>query len=179
MIRIVLETERLRLREFEPADADAVREMLTDEYAGRFFQQITADPLFAERWVERNQNRYRTDGHGLWVVETRTGGEVAGDCGLTLQELGERRLLEVGYHLTAAARGRGYATEAARACLRYAFDKLDAETVYSLVDLDNVASQKVAGRVHSRREEGFERYGRPLYLYSTEREDLPPNPGLQ
>ncbi len=169
MGKIILETERLRLREFEPTDVADVREMLTDDYAGRFFDRITADPGFAERWVERNLDRYRVDGHGLWVVETKAGGKFAGDCGLTLQKLGEGRLLEVGYHMTAAVRGRGYATEAARACLRYAFEELRADKVYSIVDCENVASFKVAERIHSGYEEGFERFGRPIYLFSTER----------
>ena len=168
----VLETERLRLRRFEASDVDNVREMLADDEAQRIFQRVVTVPGYAERWVERNQARYREHGFGLWALETQAAGEFVGDCGLTYQEVAGRRLLEVGYHLKLAARGRGYATEAAAACLRYGFEELGAARIVSIVDCENVGSQHVAARLHTRREEGLEKYGRPIYLYSTERADL-------
>ncbi len=172
MPRYVFETERLLLRELERSDTDDVREMLADDEARRIFERVVRLPDYAERWIERNRKRYRDDGHGLWALEAKAGGAFAGDCGITYQEVGGERLLEVGYHLTLAARGKGYATEAAAACLRYAFDRLGASRVVSIVDVENPASGKVAARIHARREEGLERFGRPIHLYSTERADL-------
>ncbi len=169
---IVLETERLRMRELTLSDTADVREMLTDEEARRIFARVVHMPDYAERWVARNRRRYREDGHGLWALETRAEGAFAGDCGITCQQVGDQRLLEVGYHLTLAARGKGYATEAASACLRYAFERLGTSRVVSIVDVENPASGKVAERIHARREEGLERFGRPIYLYSTERADF-------
>lgn len=171
MFRYVLETERLRLREFDRSDIDDVREMLADDEARRIFARVVRMPDYAERWVAHNLERYAEDGHGLWAIETRTDGTFAGDCGLTYQQVGDGRLLEVGYHLTLAARGKGYATEAAASCLRYAFEQLGATRVVSIVAVDNPASARVAGRIHARREEGLERFGRPIVLYSTERAD--------
>ncbi len=176
MPRYVLETERLRLRELELSDVDDVREMLADDEARRIFQRVVVLPDYAERWVERNQERYRQDGHGFWALETKADSAFAGDCGITYQQVGEQRLLEVGYHLTLAARGKGYATEAATACLRYAFEQLRASRVVSIVDLENPASAKVTARIHARREKGLEHFDRPIYLYSTERTDLPGGP---
>ncbi len=124
MSRYVLETERLRLRELEPSDTGDVREMLADAEARRIFERVVKIPDYAERWVARNQQRYREDGHGLWAMETKEDGAFAGDCGITYQQVGDDRLLEVGYHLTLAARGQGYASGAASACLRHAFDPL-------------------------------------------------------
>lgn len=170
--RIIFETERLRLRELNDDDIPGIREMLADEMAQQIFRQVVAQPDYAERWVARNRERYREHGFGLWALEERSTGEFLGDCGLTPKELGGRRFLEVGYHLTLAARGRGYATEAAVACLRYAFNELGATLVGSIVDVENHASQKVAERIHARREEGFEYFGSPAYLYLTEPSDL-------
>ena len=172
MSRTILETERLRLREFEPKDAPAVREMLADEDALRFYGRLVAEPGYAERWIERNLQRYREDGFGLWALETLTNGDFVGDCGLSWQTLEKRRLLEIGYHLTESARGHGYATEAANACLGYAFETLEVETVCSIVDVENTASRGVAERIHARFEEGFEKGGRPMVLYSTTRSDF-------
>ena len=172
MSRVVLETERLRLRHFEPRDVPDVHEMLADDYARQLFARTVAQPDYAVSWVERNLGRYREHGFGLWVMETRDSGQFVGDCGVTLQEVAGQRLTEVGYHVTFAARGKGYATEAAIACLRYAFEKLGAERVVSIVDLENPASRKVAERIHTRHEEGLERLGRKITLYSTERADF-------
>ncbi len=169
---VILETERLRLREFEASDTGDVRQMLVDDEAQRIFARVVQLPDYAERWVARNQERYRQDGHGLWALETKAEGTFAGDCGITCQQVGDDRLFEVGYHLTLAARGQGYATEAASACLRYAFERLGAPRVVSIVAVSNPASGRVAERIHARREEGLERYGEPIYLYSTERADL-------
>lgn len=172
MSRYILETERLRLRELEPSDVDDLREMLADEEARRVFARVVHMPDYAERWVARNLKRYAEDGHGLWALETKAEGAFAGDCGITYQQVGDERLLEVGYHLTLAARGKGYATEAASACLRHAFERLGATRVVSIVAVDNPASAKVAERIHARRQEGLERFDHPIYLYSTERADF-------
>ena len=168
----VLETERLGLREMRQSDVPHLREMIADEYARRIFERIVAIPDYEQRWLERNLDRYRELGFGLWAVETKADGAFVGDCGLTWKQIGDDRLLEVGYHVTAAARGRGYATEAAAACLRYGFEELGAERIVSIVDVRNPASRKVAERIHARYEEGLEYFGRSAYLFSTERTDL-------
>ena len=172
MTRTILQTERLRLREFEAGDVENVRSMFDDAEARRLFREVLAIPDFARRWVDRNLERYRTDGFGLWAVEEKTTGRFVGDCGLTMQELEGRRLLEVGYHMVHAARGRGYATEAARACLNDAFDRLAISEVVSIVGHENAASQKVARRIHPRRESGYMRNGRIVYLYLTSRAEF-------
>ena len=51
--------------------------------------------------------------------------------------------IEVGYHLARAFWGRGYATEAARACLRYGFEQLKLERIVAVVRPENVASRRV------------------------------------
>ncbi len=67
--QVVLETEGLRLRELELADTADMREMLADEDARRIFARVVHMPDYAERWVARNRQRYREDGHGLWALE--------------------------------------------------------------------------------------------------------------
>ena len=172
MTRTILQTKRLRLREFEAGDVENVRSMFDDAKARLLFREVLAIPDFARRWIERNLERYRTDGFGLWAVEEKMTGQFVGDCGLTMQELDGRQLLEVEYHTVHAARGRGYATEAARACLKDAFDRLALSEVVSIVGHENGASQKVAGRIHSRRESGYMRNGTSVYLYLTSRAEF-------
>lgn len=63
----------------------------------------------ALEWIEWNTARYLEHGHGLWIIETKSG-QYVGDCGLTWQAVNERLELEVGYHLRSNMQGHGYAS---------------------------------------------------------------------
>ena len=80
-------------------------------------------------------------------MELRTTGEVIGDCGITRQPVGDREVLEVGYHLVRREWGRGLATEAARGCVSWAFDHTGTDDVYAIVRDTNLASMNVAIRL--------------------------------
>ena len=69
-----------------------------------------------------------------------------GQCGLTYQDWGARRVIEVGYLFCKEVWHQGYATEAAVACKRYAFDTLGAREVFSIIRDNNLPSQRVARR---------------------------------
>ena len=142
---VVLETERLLLRHLEPEDADAIYAVLGDSVAMQYYPQ-PFNREDAENWIERNLQRYRADGCGLYAVMLKAGGEVIGDCGILKQIVEGEPELEVGYHLQRNHWGRGYATEAARACMRLAFGEFGAEKVISLIRPENVPSRRVAER---------------------------------
>lgn len=142
---MILQTERLELRELEEADFDALCAILRDErtmyaYEGAFSEEE------AREWLARQIARYEKWGFGLWAVVLRAGGGMIGQCGLTMQPWKEREVLEIGYLFNRAYWGRGYATEAARACKRYAFERLGAAEVCSIIRDTNTASRKVALR---------------------------------
>jgi [ribosomal protein S5]-alanine N-acetyltransferase len=139
----VIETERLRLRPFVAEDVDALAAVLTDPVAMRWYVRPFTRTEVVE-WIERNQRRYTTDGYGLWAMVLESTGEVIGDCGLVNMEVDGDTLIEVGYHVRRDHWKRGYATEAARACMKYAFEKLGAERVISLIRPENVPSWRVA-----------------------------------
>ena len=127
----VLSTPRLRLRELTEADRPLVARL---------------DWLDTERVMRRCLDDYRRHGHSLWAAEAVAGGEFIGLCGLLLQELEGRPELEVGYHLLPRHRGRGLATEAARGAMDFAFGRLAAGRIISIILPDNEASIAVAGR---------------------------------
>ena len=81
---------------------------------------------------------------GLWAAVRKSDGAVIGQCGLSWQSWGDRRVLEVGYLFRRSAWHQGYATEAARACRDYAFDTLGFDEVCSIIRDNNLPSQAVA-----------------------------------
>ena len=98
-------------------------------------------------WLERQLERYRRDGFGLWVVERKDTGEFVGQAGLTWQETGRGQEIEIGYLFKRSAWHNGYATEAARGCKRYAFEQLGVNRVVAIIRETNHASQQVARRL--------------------------------
>ena len=138
-------TARLRFREMTLDDLDEMSSMLGDPAVMTYYPAPkTRDEAAA--WIEWNQANYARDAFGLWIVETHDGGFV-GDCGLTWQQVNGRAELEVGYHVRKDLQGRGYATEAAAACLELARDVLKAGRLVAIIHPDNAASRRVAERL--------------------------------
>ena len=165
---IVLETPRLLLRHFEPEDADALEEVLLDEHNMRFFP-FTFDRARVEAWIAKSRWRYENEGPGLWAMIVKADGSFAGDCGLTRQEVDGVAETECGYHLARRAQGQGYATEAARACLNYAFDQLGRDRVISLIRAENSPSRRVAERNGMTIEKESTHAGLPHLVYVASR----------
>jgi RimJ/RimL family protein N-acetyltransferase len=82
----------------------------------------------------------------LFAVVLKLNGKVIGNCGPVMQNVEGESLLEVGYHFRRDYWGHGYATEAARACVEYAFRQLGAPKVVSFILPENQPSQRVAER---------------------------------
>ncbi|MBI3934813.1 MAG: GNAT family N-acetyltransferase [Acidobacteria bacterium] len=159
------ETSRLRFRRFALRDESSVFEMFSDPYARRFYPEM-ADRSKARAWIEWNLHNYEQFGFGLWAVELKSSGSFIGDCGITFQEIEGKKELEIGYHVVYAARGNGYAKEAARACLCFAFRVLKAARVCSILRPENIASRAVARCIHSDCRKVLKR-GRPALVFFT------------
>ncbi len=142
-MKIILEIERLFLREMDPDDFDALYKVLADpeimmHYPYDFDEKRVRD------WIERNMNRYRENGFGLWAVCLKETGEMIGDCGLTLQNIEGKMLPEIGYHIRKDCQHKGYAKEAAAAVRDWAFENTDYPSLYSYCKYTNVPSYKTA-----------------------------------
>lgn len=142
---MILETERLYLREMSGADFCALCEILQDDEVMYAYEGAFSDREVQE-WLERQIARYRQWGFGLWAAVLKTTGEMIGQCGLTMQPWKEREVLETGYLFHKRYWHKGYATEAARACIEYAFEVLHAQEVCSIIRDTNIPSQNVAIR---------------------------------
>ncbi|WP_164233682.1 GNAT family N-acetyltransferase [Microbacterium hydrocarbonoxydans] len=138
-------TDRLRFREMSTDDLDAMAALLGDPEVMAFYPAPKTREE-SRAWIEGNRERYAEHGHGLWIVETHDGGFV-GDCGITWQAVNGSPVLEVGYHVRRDLQGRGFATEAAGACLALVKQELSPTLLTAIVHPENLASRRVAEKL--------------------------------
>jgi len=160
-------SDRLRFREYKETDASSLLAVFSDPYARRFYPEHSKPEKLAA-WIEWNKENYALHGFGLWVIEVASSGRFAGDAGLTLQSVEGGRLLEIGYHVHPELRGQGLASEAARACLSWAFAHTEHELVCCVVDPENTASVRVAEKLH-RFKRTFQGRTKEMFLFYTTR----------
>lgn len=139
----MIETERLLLREMNHGDFDALYRILSDSDIMQHYP-YTFDENRVRGWIDRNEERYRTFGFGLWAVCLKETGEMIGDCGLTMQMINGQIKPEIGYHIRADHQRKGYAREAASAVRDWTFINTPFNMIYSYMKHTNVASARTA-----------------------------------
>ncbi|MCI7551738.1 MAG: GNAT family N-acetyltransferase [Actinomycetaceae bacterium] len=140
---MVIETPRLILREMEDGDFAALRRVLGDRHNMRFYPYVFDDARI-RAWITSNIERYSTFGFGLWAVCMKDGGELIGDCGLTMQNINGVILPEIGYHMRGDMQRNGYAREAASAVRDWAFRVTPFRRLFSYMPAAHVASAATA-----------------------------------
>ncbi|MGN1340243.1 MAG: GNAT family N-acetyltransferase [Oscillospiraceae bacterium] len=146
MSEIVIETERLLLREMTEGDLPALFAVLGDSDIMRHYP-YSFDENRVRGWIEKNRERYRVFGFGLWAVVLKETGEMIGDCGLTMQNINGAIKPEIGYHIAGAHQRRGYAGEAACAVRNWSFGNTPFRELYSYMKTANLASAATARSV--------------------------------
>ncbi len=167
MIPLPVETERLLVRPFVPADATALFAVYGDPEVMRF---IPGGPLADLDTVTAALETYAREqerrGFTFWALVERETGLVVGDIGFGVFEpSGE---IELGWTLARDRWGRGYATEAASACLAAGLAHLGESRIVAIVDAENVASARVAERIGMAKAETIEAYGRRHVVFAAE-----------
>ena len=113
---LALETPRLLLRELELDDLDVLAALLGDRRVMRYWPRpLTRDE--AAEWIARQRQRYAQDGYGYWLTLERESGRCIGQAGLMECAVDGVSELGLGYIIAAEHWRRGFATEAAAACL--------------------------------------------------------------
>jgi RimJ/RimL family protein N-acetyltransferase len=160
-------SERLSFAEMSADDLDDMASLLGDADVMRYYPRpkTRAEAL---SWIEWNQSLYRQEGFGLWTIRLRATGEFVGDCGLTRQQVEGAAEVEVGYHVRADLQGRGYATEAAAACRRHAWQVLGLSRLIAIIDPDNRPSQRVAEKIglHFERTASYGAEQQQVHIYA-------------
>jgi RimJ/RimL family protein N-acetyltransferase len=146
-----LETERLLMREFRETDLDAWAAIMGDPDVARYVAPAPMNRDEAWRSMAASLGHWHLRGYGTWAVERRSDSAMIGRVGMINPEGWPG--LEIGWTLGKAHWGRGYATEAAAATMRYAFLTQPVDRLISNIDPENAPSQAVAVRLGETRGE--------------------------
>jgi len=146
IVKVILETTRLFLRELSLADLDFAAEMRADPEVMRYYPRYYSRDE-TEAWVRKQIDLYHTQNHALWLAVDRDTLRPVGHVGLVRQLVDGVEEREVGYMIHRTFWRRGFATEAAIGTRDHAFDTLGLERVISLIHPDNVPSQGVARKL--------------------------------
>jgi RimJ/RimL family protein N-acetyltransferase len=142
----VIETERLRLREWRDEDLDAYAALCADPEVMRFLGPgDTMTRAEAAQQVERFRKHWDVHGFGLWCAVARESDECIGFVGLGVPEFLPEVLpaIEIGWRLARASWGHGYASEGARASVGHAFGPLGLDRIVSIAQPANHRSTNV------------------------------------
>ena len=139
-------TARLVLREWRPGDLEPFAALNADPEVTRFFP-APLSRAESEAFVGRIVDHWRDDGFGLWAVERLEDGAFLGCTGLGVPTWAPGPETEVGWRFARSAWGHGYATEAGRAAVRFAFQALGLPEIVSYTTAANQPSRRVMERL--------------------------------
>jgi RimJ/RimL family protein N-acetyltransferase len=161
-----LTTARLRLRGFRAEDIDAVAAMYAEEEFARFITpegKALTRPL-SWRSMATMSGHWMLRGYGMWAVDEKSSGAMIGFVGTHFPEGWPAQ--EVGWAIAKPHWGKGYAVEAARASMDYAFTTLHWPRAIHVINPENARSISVALKLGSVRDGTWNRDGKELWLYA-------------
>jgi RimJ/RimL family protein N-acetyltransferase len=167
----VIETERLLLRQWQGRDMTPYAAMLSDPGTARFITvdgKPVVDEMTGWRHAVVMAGHWVLHGAGMFVVEEKSSGKFAGRVGPWMPPGWPG--FEVGWGIAREFRGKGFAVEAARASIDWAFGTYDIDRIVHCIDHENVASQNVALRLGARKDREIELFGHASHLWVTARD---------
>ncbi len=163
---IVAQTSRLILRQLTLDDVEDLAAIYADPVVMRFFDGTYTCEKTKQWLQERVFKFYEQRGWGLWATIYKMDNKLIGRCGLTPQLVDGTEEIEIGYLLAKEYWGMGLATEAACFSRDYGLEKLGANRLISLIDPDNIASQKVANKVGLTYEKDTYMWNKTVRIYA-------------
>ena len=161
-MKIILETARLYLREFESSDGVHFYHLNNDEEVIKHtgnnpFKSLKEAMVFIE-----NYSDYKQNGFGRWAVCLKKTNEFLGWCGLKL----ENNEIDLGYRFYKKHWGKGYATEAALGCINYGFSTLKLKKIIGRSHIKNEASICILKKCNFKFKKKYVYDNQPAVLYA-------------
>lgn len=143
-----LESDRLLTRKLIQNDAKTWATFFTDKDAIEYLPNPGFNSVEdrAKHWVDKQLNRYADNQFGLQALIDKKTEVFIGQCGLLKQSVDNQTEVEVGYHIFKKYWGQGYALEAAKLFIDYAFENEISDSVISIININNLRSQRVADK---------------------------------
>ena len=164
-MRIVVETERLILRELEFTDEDDLFEMDSDPEVHLFIENNPVKSIDEiTKVIEMLKKQYKENGIARWAVVDKLTNECVGWSGLKYfnQPLNKHNnFYELGYRFKKKHWGKGFATESSIAILDYGFANLNVDKIFAITDPKNANSKKVLSKLGFEFQETFDYEGDP------------------
>ena len=138
----IIDGERFYLREYQESDYAELCEIYQDAENMKFYGAPYDDHTM-RRLIDWTIKNYRKYGFGFWAIIDRKTNKLIGDCGLSIQNIDDDWLPEIGYHINRKYHGQGIASEAAQLVKQYIFKNYNFDTLYSYTFENHFASIKV------------------------------------
>lgn len=167
---MIIETARLRIREYTMNDFDDLYEILSDAETMKYYPR-PYDENGTRRWISWCLDSYRQNGFGLWALELKETGVFIGDCGISMQNIDGETLPEIGYHVNKKYWRQGYAKEACAAVKNWLFENTNFDCVYSYMNQENIPSSATAAANGMTRIKAYNDGEEALFVYAITREE--------
>ena len=168
-----LYTDRLLIRPFVMSDAEELHRIFGDpEVMGRIPGGPSKNLGETRKRLRRIIEDQEKNGHGLWAVLRKEDGRLIGNCGI-IQVEGKGPEVELSYDFGREFWGKGYATEAARECLRFGFKELGLKRIIAITYPDHLASRRVMEKSGMTFQGAGRYYNDDMVVYAISREKAP------
>lgn len=169
-MKLILETERLLLRELNVGDAESFYALNLNPNVIRYTGDSSFESVEEAARFLQNYKDYKTNGYGRWAVIDQSSGAFLAWCGLKYSKDADET--DIGFRFFEQHWNKGYATESARACLNYGFEKLGLKSIVGRAMADNIASIKVLEKLGLVFEKEFDFDGHRGVVYRIDKESL-------
>lgn len=171
----LIETERLRLRMLKPDDAEGVHSIWSDPEVMKFIPFVLfRTPEEVQKFIPLALQRWEERGFGIFGVTEKKTGKLIGYCGL--QYLDGTPEVEMYYGFSKDFWDQGFATETARAVLRFAFEEKNMESIAGITLPENTASRKVLEKIGMKKhKENRKFYDTECVYYTASKDEFSPD----
>jgi RimJ/RimL family protein N-acetyltransferase len=155
--KYIFKSDRLGFRNWNLTDIDKMHEINSDEEVMRFFPTIPTKKQTTE-FVERMKKQFESKGFCYFAVDKLEDNEFVGFIGLSEQtyEADFTPCIDIGWRIKRNEWNKGYATEGAKECLKYALNDLKLENVYSIAPKINIKSEHIMIKIGMKKQYEFE-----------------------
>ena len=144
---MLIETNRLILREFQRTDLQELASILADPKVMRFSPTGVNSVEQVQEKIQGFITCYKGFGFGKWAVVLKENNQLLGYCGIAIDRIDGKDGKELGYRIDSRYWGQGLATEAASATVRYGFEQFNLPYLLGIVEQANLASVRVLVKV--------------------------------